>query len=146
MLNENPETLLKAIMLKVLPADVRTALANKEGLNTIEEIGAAADNIMEYRKEKWGVNEIGEGPVDNEIDAIHRHGQGRPYQDRGRDGGHGRQPAASGGRQGQRPKGDSYTCFAHKKFGTNAYSCKPGCIFASLPLANKETGNGPAGR
>ena len=142
MLNEDPETLLKAIMLKVLPADVRTALANKEGLNTIEEIGAVADNIMEYRKEKWGVNEIGASPQEEEIDAVQRRNAGRPYQDKG----HGRQASAPGGRG--RGGEASFQCFAHKKFGPNAYSCKPGCMFANLPLATKTTGagNGPAGR
>ena len=145
-LNEDPETLLRAIVINALPLDVRGALGSMPNNCTLEEIGEQAFKIIDLRKERKTVNAVRrrEEPEteDDEINAVQR----GPPRNAGR--------GKSQGQRGQRrpPRGEEekddgiFVCFAHKKFGQQAYSCKTGCSFANLPLAQRGAGNGPAGR
>ena len=142
---EDPATLPRAVMINMLPQDVRTALAAVPGLDDHHKIAEQAYIVMNMRKDRGSINAVrqpmpSEDP--EEIDAINAR---RPQRGSGqRNGGR----VSMGGREGQRPTaGETYICFAHKKFGAKAFSCKPGCTFEGFPLAKKgEAGNGPAGR
>ena len=136
---EDPASLPRAGMINLLPQDVRMALATVEGLDTHHKVAAQAYKIINMKKDRSSVNVVESTPKeeDNEIDAIQK---GRPQR-----GGRGSGGSARGG-AGKQEKGEAFVCFAHKKFGMGAFSCKSGCSFAALPLARKEAGNGTAGR
>ena len=143
-LNEDPETLLRAILINMLPQDIRVALSNMDGKPTLEQLGERAWKALDLRKERKVVHAIQRQPAgqdqedEDEINAVQsRGGNGR---------GRGRfQGQPQGQKTGHREEAN-FVCFAHKKFGPKAYSCKPGCSFAELPLAQRGAGNGPAGR
>ena len=132
---EDPASLPRAVMINLLPQDVRVALATVEGLDTHHKVAAQAYRIINMKKDRSTVNAVRSQPPREEereeVDAIHKSG-GRPPRNNS---------AKSGGQ-----KSDNFVCFSHKKFGMKAFTCKPGCSFAGLPLAQREAGNGPAGR
>ena len=139
---EDPASLPRAVMINLLPQDVRTALAAVPGLDDHHKVAEQAYIVMNMRKDRGSINAVrqpmpSEDP--EEIDAI---GTRRPQRSGGRNGGR------TAMRDGPpRAAGETYICFAHKKFGAKAFSCKPGCTFESFPLAKRgEAGNGPAGR
>ena len=146
-LNEDPETLLRAIVINALPLDVRGALGSMPSTCSHEEIGEQAFKIIDLRKERKAVNAVKcredpESGDEDEVNAVHRgppRSTGRGKGQKGQ-----RRPQRGGD---DREKDDGvFVCFAHKKFGQQAYTCKSGCSFANLPLAQHGAGNGPAGR
>ena len=50
-LNQDPETLLRAILIKMLPQDIRVALSTMDGNPTLEQLGEKAWKAMDLRKE-----------------------------------------------------------------------------------------------
>ena len=139
-LNENPQTLLRAVVIDMMPQDVRVALGSMATESTLEEIGEQAYKIIDLRKDRKGkgVNAIKrqaastESDEEEEVNVVMK-GKSRSKGDT-------RRP-----RNGTKEDGP-FVCFAHKKFGQQAFSCKPGCSFADLPLAQRGAGNGNAGR
>ena len=145
-LNSNPETFMRAWFLNLIPANTRSLLGRRATTGTVEDMCEEADLILEQSKQKSGVAAIASGAHDEqthvelEVDAV---GRGPP------------RPGCSprGDRQGQRQpqggaaaKGTSFVCHYHTKFGQKAFSCKEGCTFADLPLAQRSQGNANAGR
>ena len=141
-LNKNPETLLRAVVINMLPQDVRSTLSSLPSDATLEDIGEHAFKTIDLRKERKAINAIRRrakerdpsDSEDEEVNAVQRKGKSdrRPERVRGRD--------------RDREEGANFVCFAHKKFGPKAYTCKPGCSFESLPLAQRGAGNSNAGR
>ena len=139
-LNEDPGSLPRAVMFNLLPQDVRMALATLDGLDTIHKIAEQAYKVINMKKDRT-INSVanpqrqaapsGEQWAEHEVDAVNFRGrhQGSRGQQRNKD-----------------QKTETYICFPHKKFGSKAFSCKPGCAFADIPLASRGAGNGPAGR
>ena len=108
---------------------------------TLEQLAERAFRIIDLRRERKTVSAIKRQPEaseseEDEINAVNRFQKGPRGQG-------GRKPRNSGPGSGD---GQPFVCFAHKKFGPKAYSCKPGCSFAELPSAQRGAGNGPAGR
>ena len=146
---EDPASLPRAVMINLLPQEVRVALATVGGLDTHHKVAEQAWKIINMSKSRSVVSEVRQTctscscktsqnePAPVEVDAV---GRGRG-QGQGR--GHSRPEGAA--RDGGNKK-ENFVCFSHKKFGTKAYTCKPGCSFAHLPLAQRDAGNGPAGR
>ena len=141
-LMEDPASLPRAVMINLLPQEVRVALATVGGLDTHHKVAEQAYKIINMSKDRSTVNEVRQPctackcQVETaEVDAIHRGGP--------RNTGNRPRPAQGGAKKGE---SENFVCFSHKKFGRRAYSCKPGCSFADLPLATREAGNGPAGR
>ena len=143
---EDPATLPRAVMINLLPQDVRVALATVGGLDTHHKVAEEAYKVINMSKDRSTISEVRSctscqcqaaprAAEAAEIDAVQGRGRGRPQG--------GRAPAKDGGKK---TGGENFVCFAHKKFGTGAFTCKPGCSFAHLPLAQKEAGNDPAGR
>ena len=129
-----PGSLPRAVMINMLPQDVRVALATVEGLDDHHKIAEKAYQIMNMKKDRSFVRAIAVSAEDcQEIDAVGFRGRGQG------------QPRAMP-RPDEKQGGKSFICFSHKKFGTQAYTCKSGCMFASLPLAQRGAGNAPAGR
>ena len=144
-LNENPETLLRAVVINMLPQDVRVALSSMAATATLEEIGEQAYTIMDLRKDRKAVSQVSrqraptqdaEEDHEHEVDAISGRGGRGSRGNRGRGGN--RHPA------GERE--EPFICFSHKRFGSKAFTCKTGCTFAGFPLAQRGAGNDPAGR
>ena len=141
---EDPSSLPRAVMINLLPQNIRVALATVGGLDTHHKVAEEAYKIINMSKERSTVNEItgchsctcqaAPRQAETEIDAVYK---GRPQ------GGRQGHSAKDGG---NRKSGENFVCFSHKKFGTKAFTCKPGCSFAHLPLAQREQGNGNAGR
>ena len=141
-LNEEPETLLRAIVINALPQEVRTALGSMPPDATLEQLGEHAFKILDLRRERKGIHAVKRQPPRQEEDS--------EEEDANVNAVHSRSFQRSG-KGGHKPRGDAsgdgpFVCFAHKKFGPKAFSCKPGCSFAELPLAKRGAGNGPAGR
>ena len=149
-LNKDPHnhtsSFVRAYLIGMYPADVRTAIANMTFANN-EEMARAADKILDLRAPK-GVNAVGLGCEEEEapeIDAVYR-GTGAP---RGR----GNAKSSRGQGQGQGHQGHpggsaktSKTCFFHDRHGMAAFKCGGApCPFVNLPLAAK-AGNATAGR
>lgn len=134
-LNNDPNTLKRALFLSNLPADVRTILA---GLNIddVDALAEAADRIYETRSvsiqhisaDDSSATSLGEHHSNNrnklpEVDAF-------KYKNK---------------TQGSSSNKDNSVCYYHSNFGPNAKKCKPGCKFASL-LNKDNSGNDQAGR
>ena len=141
---EDPASLPRAVMINLLPQDVRTALATVEGLDTHHKVAEQAYIVMNMRKDRGAINSVNnsrqaapEEEEVQEVDAVQR-GRGQ----RGRGNGNGKATS----QPSQRGRDELFVCFAHKKFGSGAFTCKPGCTFAGFPLAQRGAGNAPAGR
>ena len=144
-LNENPETLLRAVVINMFPQDVRVELGSMAETATLEDIGEHAYKILDLRKDrKKGVHaikrQVADSDSEEEVNAVMPKG-GRTRGNRG----DARRPRNGEGGKSQKEDGP-FVCFAHKKFGPQAFSCKPGCSFAELPLAQRGAGNATAGR
>ena len=142
-LNGDPATLLRAVVINMLPQDVRVALSNMKADCTLEEIDERAYKILNLRKERKKINAIKRRPAretdskdeEDEVNAVQaRTWKGSKDKDR--------KPRRGGGKERE----EFFVCFAHKKFGLKAFTCKQGCAFADAPLAQRGAGNGPAGR
>ena len=145
---EDPASLPRAVMINLLPQDVRTALATVEGLDTHHKVAEQAYIVMNMRKDRGSINAVkqqrqwapSEDEDTQEVDAI----QQRRKPQRGR--GNGKPSSMPGPQSNSKRREELFVCFAHKKFGSGAFTCKPGCTFEGFPLAQRGAGNGSAGR
>ena len=124
-LNNDANTLRRAFFLAQLPSQVRAILAAQEFPN-LQELALAADRIIE-------ANEL--LPI-NSVSAL------SPRHPKNLQPKHKPKP---------NPSTHHIICYYHKKFGTNARTCRPGCPFASLlPVTTSSSitvqENGQAGR
>ena len=140
--SEHESTIFRWSFLRVLPLDVSNILVVMED-QPLEVLAKKADRILEQRTDAPGSVAAIAPPASNpsspllsigEVDAVRRllRRDGRPSSREGDDRGRG---------SGDAP----FTCRNHAKWGPKAFSCKPGCLFAELPLARR-TGNANAGR
>ena len=110
-LKNDPDTLRRAFFLAQLPSQVRAILAAQEFPN-LQELALAADRIIEAN-ELLPINSVSALSLKN-LQPKHK------------------------------PKPNPSThytiCHYHKKFGSNARTCRPGCPFASLlPVATSSS-------
>ena len=129
-LNDDPQTLKRALFLANLPSDVRSILAGHNFTDT-DALAEAADRVWEARTS--GVQQVFRVPaethstntkppfeqnvvtpsLDETVSAINRGKRQLTPQQRG-------------------TTSSSSVCFYHQRFGPDARRCLPGCKFASL--------------
>lgn len=145
-LNDDPNTLKRALFMANLPSEITTILA-AQNLTNLEELADAADHIWEAKK------------VSGQIAAVsHAAQETPPDQEQEKPPGRGVEAFARNRRHFPRTKSStpapsnpnqSNICFFHSKFGMEARRCLQGCKFAALiPRADKprpHSGNGPVG-
>ena len=139
-LNDDPQTLKRALFLLNLPTEVRRILAGHNLLN-LEELAEAADRIWESSSSNQGINACDHDKAPLNIEEIttvkdRQHQKTLSYK-----------PHRSTGTVGfpQSSSPQPFVCFYHTKYGPDAKRCQPGCSFASL-LKSQKSGNGKAGR
>ena len=134
---------MREVVIIMLPQDVRVALSDMKADCTLEEIGERAYKILNLRKERKKIKAIKRQPGretdseddEDEVNAVKaRTWKGSKDKDR--------KPRKGGAKERE----EFFVCFAHKKFGLKAFTCKQGCAFADAPLAQCGAGNSPAGR
>ena len=143
---EDPSSLPSAVMINLLLQDVRTALVTVDGLDDHHKVAEHAYHIVNMRKDQSTVNSVcqpaqREDEDPQEVDAIG--GRGRPHC-----GGGGGSKVGGQTNKGKESKesNESFVCFAHKKFSSRNFTCKPNCKFTGFPLAQRGAGNTPASR
>lgn len=129
-LNDDPQTLKRALFLSNLPSDVQTILAGQE-INDIEKLAEAADRVWEARSA--GVQQITQDsnqPAAT-ITSVKRYRQkiSGPVDTSTMSSSH---------------SSSSSVCFYHLRFGPQARNCQPGCKFSSL--LSKVSGKDKASR
>ena len=121
----NMESLYKTLLLRSLPEDIGTFLAGMD-LPSSKDIAKRAHHVMQQRG--LSMQKINISTVNEACAAITK--------------------ASTSDRKSnkfpRKSSGGVFVCQAHTKYGRNAYTCKPGCSFEDLPLAQRQ-GNGKAG-
>ena len=122
-LNNDPQTLKRAVFLANLPSEIRSVLVAQHFTDT-EQLAAAADRVWE--SQSYNINHISCPPMSpaspimrneeiysvNAISANHK--SRRPRQ------------------QSKRSTSPSSICFYHTRFGPDARKCQRNCKFSSL--------------
>ena len=142
-LNDDPQTLKRALLLANLPSDVRSILAGHNFTDT-DALAEAADRVWEARTS--GVQQVFRVPaethsantkppfeqnvvtpsLDETVSAINRGKRQLTPQQRG-------------------TTSSSSVCFYHQRFGSDARRCLPGCKFASLLTKGSKQGTSSSG-
>ena len=144
--SEHSSTIFRWSFLRVLPLDVSNILVVMED-ETLDVLAKKADKILEQRIDAPGSVPAITSPDPallsiGEVDAVRRFL--RAPDSRGAS----RAPDPRGVSRDSDSRGrgtDQFICRNHAKWGTKSFSCKPGCLFADLPLSRR-SGNGNAGR
>ena len=143
--SEHDSTIFRWSFLRVLPLEVSNILLVMED-EPLDTLAKKADRILDQRNDAPGsvaaITGTSSPPSSSlgllsigECDAVRRMLRGDGRGQRNND-------------ERPNPRGtDSapFTCKNHAKWGTKSFSCRPGCLFADLPLARKP-GNANAGR
>ena len=133
-LNDDPQTLKRAIFLANMPSEIRSVLVAQHYTDT-EQLSEAADRIWESRscninhingQHEFPASTINLNDENNSVNAISaKHKQRRP-----------RQPENTN---------TSSICFYHTRFGPDARKCEGKCKFSILlsknPVHTKASGN-----
>ena len=135
-LNDDPNTLKRALFLANLPSDMHTILA-AQNITRLEDLADAADHIWEAKS------------AAAQIAAFSQTTQ-EEYTEQEREIPSGVEAVSKGRYNLHKPKTNAADiCFYHSKFGPAARRCQPGCKFASLVAKSDRTkqksGNGPVG-
>ncbi|GFN87946.1 Pol polyprotein [Plakobranchus ocellatus] len=129
-LNEDPQSLKRALFLSNLPADIRSILAG-QNFSDIQKLAEAADRIWETRGAC--VQQVihtadSSPPAPVTIEAVSRP-RFQPQR-----------------RPGSKAPSTQAVCYYHLKFGPQARRCQPGCKFLSLlPSGNDNASVAAAG-
>jgi hypothetical protein len=132
--NDNGEAVFKAIFLRSLPQNLQDALADDD--KDVASLSERADKIIKNRRANQAaatIHAISAAPCGAELAEINAIRQKYANKEK---------PAA----KNHVPKDNTGFCFAHRKFGKDAYSCRgPPCPMAGI-LATKPAGKDNAGR
>ena len=117
-LNDDPQTLKRALFLSNLPADVQSILAGQD-FSDIEKLADAADRVWEARCTSVHHITQDSGQPSATIESVKRHRahMTRPVDTNTTSSSHVPSPPV---------------CFYHLRFGPQARNCQPGCKFSSL--------------
>ena len=146
-LNDDPQTLKRALFLSNLPADMRTILA-AQNIQDIEKLAEAADNIFDAKTPSMPlVQEVqSETPQQQVPDECNALSGARPKSYQPRNNTRPRPHRRFSGGSPAIPSNPN-VCFFHSKFGIEARRCQPGCKFAPLVERNQQnSGNAPSSR
>lgn len=139
-LNDDPQTLKRALFLINLPADIRSILAGQNITDT-EKLAEAADRIWETRT--TNIQQISAFPTetnDKSISEQIQHFDMKPPVVE--------TVAAIKNRRYSSHQGSSTSpsvCFYHQRFGPEARRCLHGCKFASLLSKSNKQGTSVSG-
>lgn len=129
-LNNDPETLKRAIFLANLPTEIRSVLAAQQ-FPDVEQLAAAADRIWESRA--ISINNINSSQAPFPMKTTEDFGHIDAVSTKSRS------------RRPHQPTTESGICFYHTRFGLEARRCQGNCKFSTLlsPKApsNKSSGN-----
>ena len=126
-LNDDPQTLKRALFLLNLPADIRSILAGHNIENT-EELAEAADRIWETRT--TGIQQISVAQSNTHGDTMNPSVEAVSSNQRFKQNSRSLHQKTSNSTS--RPTAHSLVCYYHQRFGPDARQCQPGCKFASL--------------
>ena len=137
---EHESALFRFGFFRVLPTEISNILVVFEH-ESLDVLAKKADRILEQKNDAPGSvaaisTEFSHQLSIGEVDAVRRFFRGDTRGADSRD---------SGGNRSSRPEANPFICRNHLKWGTKAFSCKSGCLYADLPLA-KKSGNSNAGR
>ena len=118
-LNDDPQTLKRALFLWNLPADVRTIISGKE-FTDLDKLAEAADRVWEARSS--GIQYITQTTNETTPDCVESIQRNRPLN-----------PRRTGSSAAPCP---APVCFYHTRFGPGARKCQTGCKFGSLLSGN----------
>jgi len=110
-LSTDRDTFVKAFFMAQLPSDVRAVLAGQNFPSNMA-LAEAADSIIASQQSSK-VSEVTE-PLVQLVNQAHIN---------------------------KKTNKAPFICPAHKKYGTKAFSCREGCLFADLPLSQSKQGN-----
>ena len=129
-LNDDPQTLKRALFLSNLPADVQSILAGQD-FSDIEKLAEAADRVWEARCTSVHHITQDSGQPSATIESVKRHRaqMTRPVDTNTTSSSHVPSPPV---------------CFYHLRFGPQARNCQLGCKFSSL--LSKASGKDKASR
>ena len=129
-LNDDPQTLKRALFLSNLPADVQSILAGQD-FTDIGKLAEAADRVWEARCTSVQHITQDSGQPSATIESVKRHRvqMTRPVDTNTTSSSHAPSPPV---------------CFYHLRFGPQARNCQPGCKFSSL--LSKASGKDKASR
>ena len=152
------DDLFKEMVLRSLPSDIQRSIADKTDTLSADEAVKLADIFFDkdgqplHSSSSTSVSSVekpppsgGEEEDEDSINAVNRQ---QRFQPRGRTGSQGQDRGKNFAPSTQRQppkKKSSLLCFAHVKFGDEAYTCEEGCKRYGQPLA-KRPGNDKAGR
>ncbi|GFS16007.1 retrovirus-related Pol polyprotein [Elysia marginata] len=118
-LNDDPQTLKRALFLSNLPADVRSILAGQE-FSDVEKLAEAADRIWDARcAEVQHITQADHYSSPTTVEAVMK-------------------PRTQTQRRSG-PRAQPTVCFYYRKFSPHARNCQPGCKFSTL--LSKPSGN-----
>ena len=158
-LNDDPQSLKRALFLSNLPSELQTILA-AQNITDIEALAEAADHIWEARTAS---SACGIGSVEHthehyqpelapqqaqkgrSVDGVYQN-QRQFQQSFKQDPRHSKQPGAKFNARFNKSGGtnQSFICVYHSKFGPEAFKCQPGCKFSSL--ISKPSSSGVSGK
>ena len=163
----DPEAWERAIFLNAMPPEVRTVLANSNAPNT-KRLAVEAGHILEQhmlsKRNRPGTYSVQAPPAPEVAPALPVLDDHAPLPQHyppplpgaqasvnAVSGARDRRPPRrnTGQRQGQGARTEFKLCFAHARYGTQAFSCQGGsCPMQGVPLAPhpQAQGNGRAGR
>ena len=135
-LNDDPNTLKRALFLANLPTEMRTILA-AQNITRLEDLADAADHIWEAKSAAAQIAELSQPAQEVSTEQE----TGVPV---------GVDAFSKGRYSHQKSKTNTVdVCFYHSRFGPAARRCQSGCKFSSLVMKSDKpkakSGNGPVG-
>lgn len=109
------EQVQTALLLSVVPADVRQMASSQQFANA-EELAKAIDRILHRKMMSQGLAQ-GISSVEAEVAAVSR------------------QP----GKEKKKKKTEGFVCWRHKKYGDQAHTCEKGCMLEFTMAAKKNS-------
>ena len=151
-LNDDPQTLKRALFLTNLPSEMRTILA-AQNIADIQALAKAADNVWEARFAAGSRQTV--DSVETEIQETNRETVSpvtyaaksrRPIQQPTPDRNfHKTFKEKNSSRPISHSRRQAHICYYHTRFGTDARRCEAGCKFMPLFSQSSQQGNGPVG-
>jgi hypothetical protein len=138
-LNDDPETLKRALFLMNLPIDVRNIIVSQK-IESLDELAEAADRVVDSKSVSTSqvmssINLSDEYVAHIKTDRRTRAESNKPIC---------KTPAGPKKSDNRaQTETNQFICYFHSRFGSNARRCAPDCIFSDLV---KDSGNAKAGR
>ena len=138
-LNDDPETLKRALFLMNLPVDVRNIIVSQK-IESLDELAEAADRVVDSKVVSTSQAMSSINTSDEYVAQVKTNHKTQAESHRS----HRKTQADSHRCHGKtQTESNQFICWFHSRFGSNARRCSPDCIFSDLI---KDSGNAKAGR